>query len=138
MVPPQDKPKYYTLICHSGSPPAIMRPTEDIRPIVNFTRFPLPSCQIIRISALVAKGAAHIDTTHGFTEKVKNTRVDLDDILVSFDVISLFTSVPIDLALDLCIAALDKDPALSERSPIDMRDLGRLLKFSLSNSYFTF
>lgn len=52
--------------------------------------------------------------------------------------VSLFTSVPIDMAVDVCVAALDKDPTLPDRSPIEVHDLARLLKFCLSNTYFTF
>ncbi|XP_037528935.1 uncharacterized protein LOC119406274 [Rhipicephalus sanguineus] len=42
------------------------------------------------------------------------------------------------MAVDVCVAALDKDPTLPERSPLEVHDLGRLLKFCLSNTYFTF
>ncbi|XP_077541239.1 uncharacterized protein LOC144153472 [Haemaphysalis longicornis] len=58
--------------------------------------------------------------------------------MVSFDVKSLFTSVPIDHAVNKCTAALESDATLPQRSPIDAADLRRLLDFCLKNTYLVF
>lgn len=71
-------------------------------------------------------------------DKVRDVVLDKNDILVSFDVKSLFTSVPTELAVDVCSTALESDATLPERSPIDAPDLARLLQFCLANTYFTF
>ncbi|XP_049273323.1 uncharacterized protein LOC125759096 [Rhipicephalus sanguineus] len=147
MVPPQHKQLYYKLLCHNGSAPAIyglpkVHKTDiPLRPIVDFTRSPLYRLSGFLhrvISPLVGKSATYIRNTYDFIEKVKDTIVDPDEVLVAFDVVSLFTSVPIDMAVDVCVTALDKDPTLPERSPLEVHDLGSLLKFCLSNTYFTF
>ncbi|XP_070386669.1 uncharacterized protein, partial [Dermacentor albipictus] len=132
MVPPQHKQLYYRLICHNGSAPAIYglpkvhKPDVPLRPIVDFTRSPLHKLSNFLhgiISPLVGKRATHIRNTYDFIEKVKGTSVHPDEVLVSFDVVSLFTSVPIDMAVEVCVAALDEDPTLPDRSPIDVHDL---------------
>ncbi|XP_049267386.1 uncharacterized protein LOC125756556 [Rhipicephalus sanguineus] len=58
--------------------------------------------------------------------------------MVSFDVKSLYTSVPIDFAVKVCTEALESDPSLPERTPLEAPDLSRLLEFCLSNTYLTF
>ncbi|KAH6942490.1 hypothetical protein HPB50_006632 [Hyalomma asiaticum] len=61
----------------------------------------------------------------------------VDEVLVSFDVKSLFASVPKDLAVKVCTAVLDSDPTLPERTPFDVPDLSRVRQFCLGNTYFT-
>lgn len=52
--------------------------------------------------------------------------------------VSLFTSIPTDMAVEACTTALESDRTLPDRSPIDVPDLKRLLCFCLANTYFCF
>ena len=47
-----------------------------------------------------------------FVECLQEIRIRPEDLLVSFDVTSLFTQVPIDEALEVVRARLTKDPTL--------------------------
>lgn len=71
-------------------------------------------------------------------DKVRDVVLNEDDILMSFDVKSLVTNVLAKMAVDVCRTALESDANLAERSPVDVPDLLRLLRFCLSNTYFTF
>ncbi|XP_075550212.1 uncharacterized protein LOC142583607 [Dermacentor variabilis] len=86
----------------------------------------------------VFQGSTHVQHSEDFINKIRDFTPDDQEVLVSFDVVSLFTSVPIRLAAETCTAALDDDPTLPERTPFDVPDLKRLLLFCLENTYFTF
>ncbi|XP_037505083.1 uncharacterized protein LOC119381202 [Rhipicephalus sanguineus] len=146
-VPPEHKGLYYSLLCHNGSAPAlyglpkIHKPDVPLRPIVDFTRSPLHklSGYLHRmLSPLVGQGNTHVRNSAHFVEKIGSLVFDEDEVMVSFGVVSLFTSIPTDLAVESCAAALEADPHLAERSPFDVPDLRKLLSFCLANTYFSF
>ena len=58
--------------------------------------------------------------------------------MVSFDVISLFTSIPINLALQVVKLKLQDDHLLPDRTDISVCNIMKLLEFVLHNSFFTY
>ena len=61
-----------------------------------------------------------------------------DDELVSFDVISLFTSIPVKLAIQVATDVLSKDDTLQDRTAIPVEDIVDLLDFCLSTTNFKY
>ena len=59
-----------------------------------------------------------------------------DKIMVLFDVVSLFTSIPVDKACTYIRTKLENGNTLSDRTQLDIDDILRLLQFVLSNSFF--
>ena len=55
--------------------------------------------------------------------------------MVSFDV-SLFTSIPTILALQVTKNRLEADPTISERTNMSVNNIMNLLEFVLDNNYF--
>ena len=56
--------------------------------------------------------------------------------MVSFDVVSLFTAIPVDKACDYIREKLEDDSSLHSRTKLDIEDIISLLNFVLSNNYF--
>ncbi len=58
--------------------------------------------------------------------------------MVSFDVVSLFTAIPVDRACEHIRNKLNKDTTLKHRTKLSIDDIIKLLRFTLSNSFFTY
>ena len=64
--------------------------------------------------------------------------MDPGAILVSLDVVSLFTCIPTHLAIEVVKERLDSDQSLPERSSLSIQNILALLQFVLDNNYFIF
>ena len=61
-----------------------------------------------------------------------------NDLLVSFDVVSLFTQVQIEEALEVVVRRLQDDETLIERTPISAEDIHTLAAICLNTTYFQY
>ena len=61
-----------------------------------------------------------------------------EEILVSFDVVSLFTKVPIELAIHVAKERLQEDNILEDRTALSINEIIQLLEFCLKATYFLF
>jgi len=61
-----------------------------------------------------------------------------NEIMVSFDVESLFTNVPIDAAVEAVLQKLENDPSLADRSTLTPAQIADLLNFVLRCTYFQY
>ena len=108
-------PKFYGL-------PKIHKPDTPLRPIVS-------SCGSVTygvakelakiLKPLVGKSPYHITSTQDFVEQIKQIKLEPGECLSSYDVSALFTSVPIDPALNIIKDLLEKDNTLKERTVME-------------------
>ena len=127
-------PKFYGL-------PKIHKPDTPLRPIVS-------SCGSVTygvakelakiLKPLVGKSPHHINSTQDFVEQARHFKLEAGECLSSYDVSALFTSVPIDPALNVIKDLLVKDNTLKERTVMEVEDIILLLEFCLKNTYFSF
>ena len=120
-------PKFYGL-------PKIHKPDTPLRPIVS-------SCGSVTygvakelakiLEPLVGKSPHHINSTQDFVEQARQFKLEPGECLSSYDVSALFTSVPIDPALNIIKDLLDKDTTLKERTVMEVGDIILLLEFCL-------
>ena len=87
---------------------------------------------------LVGKSHHHITSTQDFVEQARHIKLEPGECLSSYDVSALFTSVPVDPALNIIKDLLDKDTTLKERTCYGSWNIILLLEFCLKNTYFSF
>ena len=90
------------------------------------------------LKPMVGKSPHHITSTQYFVEQARHIKLEPGECLSSYDVSALFTSVPIDPALNIIKDLLDKDTTLKERTVMEVGDIILLLEFCLKNTFFSF
>lgn len=93
-------PKFYGL-------PKIHKVGTPIRPITSTIGAPgyyLAKFFDKILGTIFARTENHIRDTFEFVGFIRKTRIDSDDILVSFDVVSMFTSIPYELVFDIIMS----------------------------------
>ena len=81
------------------------------------------------LKPLVSRSPHRINSTHDFVEQVKHLTLVPGECLSSYDVSTLFTSVPVDPALGFIKDLLGKDPTLKDRTVLLVKDIIVLLEF---------
>ena len=103
--------------CHTRLPyfyrlPKIHKEQVPLRPIVRTIGSPtyaLAKHLATILSPIVGQTPSHIRNSKHFVELMKDQRISDSDIMISFDVSSLFTNVPILETLDYLKQKLEED-----------------------------
>lgn len=83
------------------------------------------------------KNTYTVKNSSEFAYEFKQYSIANDEVRVSFDVKSLFTPIPLDLALAIAKERLQQDQKLAERTNMSVTNvLRKLLDFVLTNNYF--
>ena len=88
------------------------------------------------LSPLVGKTEHFVKNSQHFVSLVKDKRVEEDEVLISYDVSALFTSVPVNKALTVIHERLASDETLVERTPLSASQVTKLLEICLQCTYF--
>ena len=90
------------------------------------------------LKPLVGKSPYHIQSTRDFVIRLKGVTLLPGECLSSYDVITLFTTIPIDPTLAIIKGLLEQDDSLCNRMVFSVQDIIELLGFCLHNTYFSF
>jgi hypothetical protein len=71
-------------------------------------------------------------------KSIQDINLQNGDCLVSFDVVSLFTNVPVEEVLEVMRNRLSTVPSLSERSPLQVGNVMELLDICVTITHFQF
>ena len=127
-------PKFYGL-------PKVHKQGIPLRPIVSSIGSATYNTakELSRIlKPLVGKSRHHIHNNQDFLEDLKGIQIQPDEVMMSFDVKALFTSVPIEPALVIIEKLLKEDQNLHSRTTMSIQNIMDLLGLCLRGTYFTF
>ena len=118
--------------------PKIHKPQIPMRPIVSFCGFPtyqLSKYLTTILQPLAINSRHKLQSTETFIDVIK-TVTTLDNYkLVSFDVKSLFTSIPLQLALESTKTAIKRS---TDEFLLPTEDIMQLLTLCLTSTYFQY
>ena len=127
-------PKYYGL-------PKIHKPGVPLRPIISSrgsATYETAKELANIIKPLLGRSPHHVMNNKDFLENIKDIKLQPDECMMSFDVSALFTSIPIDPAVDTIRKQLEEDQDLKNRTSMTVDHIISLLEFCLKNTYFSF
>ena len=78
---------------------------------------------------------AFVRNSRQFVESIAKERLSSDELLVSFDVSSLFTNVPIQEAVDVICRQLQDNEHLCERTALQPNSIPVLMSLCLRSTY---
>ena len=90
------------------------------------------------IKPLMGCSQHHVHNSQQFVEEMKEMKLEKGECITSYDVIALFTSIPIPSALEVMKKKLDQDTELQKRTIMPVDTILELLAFCLNNTYFVF
>ena len=90
------------------------------------------------LKPLVGRSSYHVHNNQDLLEDLRSQKVEEDECLMSFDVKALFTSVPVQPAIQIIQKLLEEDQDLKQRTSMSVSQIISLLEFCLGSTYFTF
>ena len=90
------------------------------------------------IKPLVGQSPHHLKNTQHFIQTLQGKKLEPGEVITSFDVKALFTSVPVLPAIQIVKQRLQQDTTLPQRTSMSIPQITSLLKFCLINTYFLF
>ena len=112
-------PRFYGL-------PKIHKTGIPLRPIFSFVNSPsyAVSSYLAKIlSPVVGNTDYTVKNSCDFADFIRGKTLDAGNELVSFDVVSLFTKIPVVLAINVAEKRLKQDASLGQRTSLPVEDL---------------
>ena len=121
--------------------PEILKPNLPLRPIVFFVgsaTYELSKFLKNILSPLVGITVNTVKNFAEFVELIEKINIRDNESQVSFDVVSLFTSIPLETARAIVLDRLSNDCTLEYRTNLTITELTEALDICLTSTYFTY
>jgi len=138
------KATYNSIYCSDGNIPRAYGLPKVHKPGFNYriiiSSVDSPTYQLAHflhkiISKNINKPFSHIDNSFQLIKKLKGTFLDTGYDLISLDVVSLFTNIPIDLAMDSLTTRWEK---IKEGTSIPRGEFLTAVRMVLNSTFFSF
>ena len=113
-------------------------PLRPIVSCVNTFAYDLSAFLANILSPLTGNSDFTVTNSAHFASIISSEKIQDNEIMVSFDVESLFTNVPIEGAVQTARRKLDSDPDLADRTTLTSAEIADLLDFVLRSTYFQY
>ena len=90
------------------------------------------------LSPLVGNSSSHMQNSLNFANLIHSQVLQEDENLASFDLVLLFTNVPVDLAVSAARCRLQEDDSFGEHTSLCVEEVMKLVVFYLSATYLAF
>ena len=118
--------------------PKVHKPDVPLPPIVSFVSSPTYALSKFLASLLSPIGDlsdSHVRNSQQCAHFITTQNVPDSEVLVSFNVVSLFTRVPTSRAIQVTRDRLMNDPSLPDRTSLAVDDICSLLQLWLEATY---
>ena len=139
------KAEYHFLHCSKGAIsrfyglPKVHKVSVPLRPIASFINSLTYNLSKVlsRVLSSLLVNRYSVRNSKDFVDYVKNSTISENEILDSFDVVSLFTSVPVDKVFGL-VLDLSSDESLASSTSLDISDITIGLEHCFSSTVFSY
>ena len=90
------------------------------------------------IKSLVGQSPHHLKNTQHFIHQLQDKKLQPGEVITSFNVKALFTSVPVQPSIQIVKNRLQQDTSLPQRTAMSIPQITSLLEFCLTHTYFLF
>lgn len=121
--------------------PKVQKDGCPLRPIVSFVGSPTYNLsEFLReiFKPLAEANTFTVRNCKEFVTMIRQQQLGDQDVMVSFDAVSLFSNVPVNLATDIIEKHLPDDCILASGTSLTVDDIMILLGFCLNQTYITF
>ena len=120
--------------------PKIYKDGTPLRPIVS--AIGSPTYRLAKklagiLHPLAGRTDSYVKNSLEFAQRVREIETQ-GEMMISFDVVSLFTKVPVDDTLQAIFTLLTQDETLEERTTVPVPDICVLTELYLRSTYFMF
>jgi len=121
--------------------PKVQKKVVPFRPIVDYTgSIGYNTSQHLAdiLALLVGKTEQFVKNSRHLADTLQGFQLEEDEILISHDMVSLFTNTPVTESLKIIRERLEQDSEWKSTTMLEVDDVMELLEFVLTTTYFSF